>query len=79
MKQNNIQITKRTIDKTREETSGFIAKIEELTLFNERSLQELRKAKHMKQVQYYFAALLIQDICLFGVSSAFHSATSLNP
>ncbi|NXR79556.1 CCD39 protein, partial [Pycnonotus jocosus] len=47
--QNNIQITKRTIDKTREETSGFTAKIEELTLFNERSLQELRKAKHMKQ------------------------------
>ncbi|NWY36204.1 CCD39 protein, partial [Sylvia atricapilla] len=47
--QNDIQITKRTIDKTREETSGLIAKIEELTLFNERSLQELRKAKHLKQ------------------------------
>ncbi|XP_039930117.1 coiled-coil domain-containing protein 39 [Hirundo rustica] len=47
--QNDIQITKRTIDKTREETSGLIVKIEELTLFNERSLQELRKAKHIKQ------------------------------
>ncbi|NWQ99596.1 CCD39 protein, partial [Paradoxornis webbianus] len=47
--QNDIQITKRTIDKTREETSGLIVKIEELTLFNERSLQELRKAKHTKQ------------------------------
>ncbi|KAI1235969.1 hypothetical protein IHE44_0002062 [Lamprotornis superbus] len=47
--QNDIQITKRTIDKTREETSGMVMKIEELTLFNERSLQELRKAKHIKQ------------------------------
>ncbi|NXH56261.1 CCD39 protein, partial [Rhabdornis inornatus] len=47
--QNDIQITKRTIDKTREETSGMVVKIEELTLFNERSLQELRKAKHIKQ------------------------------
>ncbi|NXD19397.1 CCD39 protein, partial [Spelaeornis formosus] len=47
--QNDIQITKRTIDKTREETSGLIVKIEELTLFNERSLQELKKAKHIKQ------------------------------
>ncbi|NXK60497.1 CCD39 protein, partial [Sylvietta virens] len=47
--QNDIQVTKRTIDKTREETSGLTVKIEELTLFNERSLQELRKAKHIKQ------------------------------
>ncbi|NXH47369.1 CCD39 protein, partial [Dicaeum eximium] len=47
--QNDVQVTKRTIDKTREETSGLIEKIEELTLFNERSLQELRKAKHIKQ------------------------------
>ncbi|XP_054494977.2 coiled-coil domain-containing protein 39 [Agelaius phoeniceus] len=47
--QNDVQITKRTIDKTREETSGLIEKIEELTLFNERSLQELKKAKHIKQ------------------------------
>ncbi|NXE62722.1 CCD39 protein, partial [Calcarius ornatus] len=47
--QNDVQITKRTIDKTREETSGLIGKIEELTLFNERSLQELKKAKHIKQ------------------------------
>uniref|UniRef100_A0A8C3X594 Coiled-coil domain-containing protein 39 n=1 Tax=Cyanoderma ruficeps TaxID=181631 RepID=A0A8C3X594_9PASS len=34
---------------SRLETSGLIEKIEELTLFNERSLQELRKAKHIKQ------------------------------
>ncbi|NXQ42536.1 CCD39 protein, partial [Catharus fuscescens] len=47
--QNDIQITKRTIDKTKEEASGMVEKIEELTLFNERSLQELRKAKHIKQ------------------------------
>ncbi|NXO12327.1 CCD39 protein, partial [Oriolus oriolus] len=47
--QNDIQITKRTIDKTREAASGLIVKIEELTLFNERSLQELKKAKHIKQ------------------------------
>ncbi|XP_053807557.1 coiled-coil domain-containing protein 39 [Vidua chalybeata] len=47
--QNDVQITKRTIDKTREETSGLVVKIEELTLFNERSLQELKKAKHIKQ------------------------------
>ncbi|NXR59281.1 CCD39 protein, partial [Rhadina sibilatrix] len=47
--QNDIQITKRTIDKTKEETSGLVVKIEELTLFNERSLQELKKAKHIKQ------------------------------
>ncbi|NXJ20511.1 CCD39 protein, partial [Dicrurus megarhynchus] len=47
--QNDVQITKRTIDKTREATSGLIVKIEELTLINERSLQELKKAKHIKQ------------------------------
>ncbi|XP_017582430.1 PREDICTED: coiled-coil domain-containing protein 39 isoform X2 [Corvus brachyrhynchos] len=47
--QNDVQITKRTIDKTRETASGLIVKIEELTLFNERSLQELKKAKHIKQ------------------------------
>ncbi|XP_041261849.1 coiled-coil domain-containing protein 39 [Onychostruthus taczanowskii] len=47
--QNDVQITKRTIDKTREEANGVIVKIEELTLFNERSLQELKKAKHIKQ------------------------------
>ncbi|NXB56982.1 CCD39 protein, partial [Struthidea cinerea] len=47
--QNDVQITKRTIDKTREAASGLIEKIEELTLFNERSLQELKKAKHIKQ------------------------------
>ncbi|NXC01658.1 CCD39 protein, partial [Orthonyx spaldingii] len=47
--QNDIQIIKRTIDKTREETSGLMVKIEELNLFNDRSLQELKKAKHIKQ------------------------------
>ncbi|NWX27721.1 CCD39 protein, partial [Notiomystis cincta] len=47
--QNDIQITRRTIDKTKEETNGLIVKIEELNLFNERSLQELKKAKHIKQ------------------------------
>lgn len=61
LKQNDVQITKRTIDKTREAASGLIVKIEELTLYNERSLQELKKAKHVKQVQYYFATLLLQD------------------
>ncbi|NWV23419.1 CCD39 protein, partial [Origma solitaria] len=47
--QNDVHIIKRTIDKTREETSVLVVKIEELNLFNERSLQELRKAKHIKQ------------------------------
>ncbi|NXY02224.1 CCD39 protein, partial [Pteruthius melanotis] len=47
--QNDIQVTKRKIDKTREAASGLIVKIEELTFFNERSLQELKKAKHIKQ------------------------------
>ncbi|NXO86501.1 CCD39 protein, partial [Sitta europaea] len=47
--QNDVQIIKRTIDKTREETSDLTVKVEELTLFNDRSLQELRKAKHIKQ------------------------------
>ncbi|NXH23829.1 CCD39 protein, partial [Myiagra hebetior] len=47
--QNDVQITKRAIDKAREAASGLIEKIEGLTLFNERSLQELKKAKHIKQ------------------------------
>ncbi|NXE86507.1 CCD39 protein, partial [Menura novaehollandiae] len=47
--QNDLQFIKRTIDKTGEETSGMIIKIDELNLYNERSLQELRKAKHIKQ------------------------------
>ncbi|NWV13690.1 CCD39 protein, partial [Ptilonorhynchus violaceus] len=47
--QNDVQFIKRTIDKTGEETSGLIEKIDELNLFNERSLQELKKAKHIKQ------------------------------
>lgn len=55
------------MDKTGEETSAMMIKINELNLFNERSDQELKKAKAIKQVQYYFATLLIQDmfVCLF--------------
>lgn len=53
------------MDKTGEETSGMMIKINELNLFNERSDQELKKAKAVKQVQYYFATLLIQDTFVF--------------
>lgn len=49
------------MDKTGEETSGVMVKINELNLFNERSDQELKKAKAIKQVQFYFAALLTQN------------------
>ncbi|NWV64544.1 CCD39 protein, partial [Malurus elegans] len=47
--QNDVLNIRRTIDKTREETNGMIVKIDELNLFNERSLEELKKAKHIKQ------------------------------
>ncbi|NXA08637.1 CCD39 protein, partial [Sapayoa aenigma] len=47
--QNDVQVTKRTIDKTAEETSGLMMKIDELTLYNERSVQDLKKAKALKQ------------------------------
>lgn len=50
------------MDKTGEETSGVMVKINELSLFNERSDQELKKAKANKQVQFYFAALLTQNM-----------------
>lgn len=49
------------MDKTGEETSGLTIKINELSLFNERSDQELKKAKATKQVQYDFSTLLLQD------------------
>ncbi|NXG26340.1 CCD39 protein, partial [Grallaria varia] len=47
--QNDIQFMKRTIDKTGEETSGMMMKIDELNLYNERSIQDLKKAKALKQ------------------------------
>ncbi|KFP72749.1 Coiled-coil domain-containing protein 39, partial [Acanthisitta chloris] len=47
--QNDVQVIKRTIDKTAEETSGVMMKIDELNVFNERSGQELKKAKAVKQ------------------------------
>ncbi|XP_009869758.1 PREDICTED: coiled-coil domain-containing protein 39, partial [Apaloderma vittatum] len=47
--QNDIHFIKRAMDKTREETSGIMIKINELNLFNERSDQELKKAKAIKQ------------------------------
>lgn len=48
------------MDKTGEEASGLMIKINELNLFNEKSDQELKKAKAIKQVLYYFAFFLIQ-------------------
>ena len=65
MEQSDVHFIKRAMDKTGEETSAMMIKINELKLVNERSDQELKKAKAIKQVQYYFAALLIQPICLF--------------
>ncbi|NXP24146.1 CCD39 protein, partial [Scytalopus superciliaris] len=47
--QNDVQLMKKTIDKTGEETSGMMMKIDELNLYNERSVQDLRKAKALKQ------------------------------
>ncbi|NWI97574.1 CCD39 protein, partial [Pitta sordida] len=47
--QNDIQFMKGTIDKTGEETSGLMLKIDELNLYNERSIQDLKKAKALKQ------------------------------
>lgn len=60
-KQSDVHFLKRAMDKTGEEISGVMVKINELNLFNERSDQELKKAKAIKQVQFYFAALLIQN------------------
>ncbi|XP_009705852.1 PREDICTED: coiled-coil domain-containing protein 39, partial [Cariama cristata] len=47
--QSDVHFIKRAVDKTREETSGMMTKINELNLFNERSDQELKKAKATKQ------------------------------
>lgn len=47
------------MDKTGEEANGLMIKIDELNLFNEKSDQELKKAKAIKQVQY-FVFFLIQ-------------------
>ncbi|NXP03510.1 CCD39 protein, partial [Thinocorus orbignyianus] len=47
--QNDVHFIKRAMAKTGEETSGIMMKIDELNLFNERSAQELKKAKAIKQ------------------------------
>ncbi|NXW53359.1 CCD39 protein, partial [Eurystomus gularis] len=47
--QSDIHLIKRAMEKTGEETSGIMIKINELNLFNERSDQELKKAKATKQ------------------------------
>ncbi|KAM6358075.1 coiled-coil domain-containing protein 39 [Alca torda] len=47
--QSDVHFIKRAMDKTGEETSGMMIKIDELNLFNERSDQELKKAKAIKQ------------------------------
>ncbi|NXS99050.1 CCD39 protein, partial [Jacana jacana] len=47
--QNDVHFIKRAMAKTGEETSGIMVKIDELNLFNERSDQELKKAKAIKQ------------------------------
>ncbi|XP_015727091.1 coiled-coil domain-containing protein 39 [Coturnix japonica] len=47
--QNDVHFIKRAMDKTGEEANGLKMKIEELNLFNEKSDQELKKAKAIKQ------------------------------
>ncbi|XP_052543079.1 coiled-coil domain-containing protein 39 isoform X2 [Tympanuchus pallidicinctus] len=47
--QNDVHFIKRAMDKTGEEASGLMIKINELNLFNEKSDQELKKAKAIKQ------------------------------
>ncbi|XP_027503062.1 coiled-coil domain-containing protein 39 [Corapipo altera] len=47
--QNDVQFVRRTIHKTGEETSALVVKIDELNLYNERSIQDLKKAKALKQ------------------------------
>ncbi|NWQ63001.1 CCD39 protein, partial [Neopipo cinnamomea] len=47
--QNDVQFMRRTIHKTGEETSALVVKIDELNLYNERSIQDLKKAKALKQ------------------------------
>ncbi|NWR35396.1 CCD39 protein, partial [Tachuris rubrigastra] len=47
--QNDVQFMRRTIHKTGEETSALVVKVDELNLYNERSIQDLKKAKAIKQ------------------------------
>ncbi|XP_027541257.1 coiled-coil domain-containing protein 39 [Neopelma chrysocephalum] len=47
--QNDVQFVRRTIHKTGEQTSALVVKIDELNLYNERSIQDLKKAKALKQ------------------------------
>ncbi|NWR63750.1 CCD39 protein, partial [Bucorvus abyssinicus] len=47
--QSDVYSIKKAMDKTGEETSGIMIKMNELSLFNERSDQELKKAKATKQ------------------------------
>ncbi|KAM9378594.1 LOW QUALITY PROTEIN: coiled-coil domain-containing protein 39 [Phaethornis superciliosus] len=47
--QNDVHLIKRAMEKTGEETDGMMIKINELNIFNERSDQELKKAKATKQ------------------------------
>ncbi|KAM6326561.1 coiled-coil domain-containing protein 39 [Podargus strigoides] len=47
--QGDVQFIKRAMDKMGEETNGMMIKINELNLVNERSDQELKKAKAIKQ------------------------------
>ncbi|OXB60825.1 hypothetical protein ASZ78_016553 [Callipepla squamata] len=47
--QNDVHFIKRAMDKTGEEANGLMIKINELNLFNEKSGQELKKAKAVKQ------------------------------
>ncbi|NXK37692.1 CCD39 protein, partial [Piprites chloris] len=47
--QNDVQFMRRTIHKTGEETSALVVKIDELNVYNERSIQDLKKAKAIKQ------------------------------
>uniref|UniRef100_A0A8C3BIT2 Coiled-coil domain-containing protein 39 n=1 Tax=Cairina moschata TaxID=8855 RepID=A0A8C3BIT2_CAIMO len=47
--QSDVQLIKRAMEKTGEEANGLMSKINELNLFNEKSDQELIKAKAIKQ------------------------------
>lgn len=51
------------MEKTGEEANGLMIKINELNLFNEKSDQELKKAKAIKQVQYHLAIFI--TLCVF--------------
>ena len=49
--QNDLYFTKKSNSKYRDEKQSLMTKINELTLFNDRSEKELTKAKALKQVQ----------------------------